>query len=139
MQALSEQDWARIVLNVKEYTREARIQAAFHLENFTEEASLDALIQGLKTDPSPIVRHEFAFALGETAAIEKAGEALKEAVRNDPNIFVRHEAILALATLGKEKFIPFIEEYVNDPEIEMAESAQIALERIRGDFKLADA
>lgn len=54
-----------------------------------------------------------------------------EAVEHDPNIFVRHEAVLALATLGKEEFISFIARFINDPEPEMAESAQIALQRIK--------
>jgi HEAT repeat protein len=83
------------------------------------------------TDPSPIVRHEFAFSLGETAHSSLAAKYLMKSVEEDENVFVRHEAVLALATLGKEEFIPFIERFVNDPDPEMAESAVIALQRIR--------
>ncbi|MEM3112835.1 MAG: HEAT repeat domain-containing protein [Candidatus Pacearchaeota archaeon] len=126
----TEQELANIVLDLTK-TREERIQAAFHLENAVNESSIRALGKALFTDPSPIVRHEFAFSLGECGHIELASKYLIKAVENDENIFVRHEAILALATLGKEEFIPFIKNFINDPIPEMAESAQIALERIR--------
>lgn len=128
---LSEQDYAKIVLDVKSRRKEERIQAAFHLENAKEDESIKSLIKALETDPSPIVRHEIAFSLGETAHPTLAAPALMKAVEFDKNVFVRHEAVLALATLGKPEFIPFIERFVNDPEIEMAESAEIALERIK--------
>jgi deoxyhypusine monooxygenase len=135
MNKLTEDDWARIVLDTENYCMEARIQASFHLQNAVKDENLAALISALSTDPSPIVRHELAFSLGESAYMDKAGAALMGAVENDENIFVRHEALLALATLGKERFIPFIERYLDDTDLEIRESAAIALERIRGDFE----
>ena len=128
---MAEQNWRAIALDVKNYNQESRIQAAFHLENQPDDEACHILGKGLQTDPSPIVRHEFAFSLGETANPKIAGPYLMEAVEHDKNIFVRHEAVLALATLGKEEFIPFITKFINDPEPEMAESAQIALQRIQ--------
>lgn len=127
---MEEKDYARIVLDLNK-NQEERIQAAFHLENAKDDDSILALCKGLMTDPSPIVRHEFAFSLGETAHPSLAAKYLMKAVEEDENVFVRHEAVLALATLGKEEFIPFIERFVNDPEPEMAESAEIALQRIK--------
>ena len=121
---------ADIVLDLTK-SKEERIQAAFKLENSTNKDDILKLCKALETDPSPIVRHELAFSLGETAWNEIAGPALIKAVENDTNIFVRHEAILALATLGKKEYIPFVEKYLNDPEIEMAESAEIALMRLK--------
>ena len=126
---LKEKDYARIILDLDK-TEEERIQAAFHLENALEDESLNALIKGLFTDPSPIVRHEFAFSLGETSHPELAGKYLMKAVETDKNIFVRHEAILALATLGRPEFKKFIKNFLNDPEPEIAESAKIALQRL---------
>ena len=127
---LTEKDYAKIALDLNK-TEEERIQAAFHLENALEDESLNALIKGLFTDPSPIVRHEFAFSLGETSHPELVGTYLMKAIETDKNIFVRHEAILALATLGKKEFIPFVEKFLKDKEPEMAESAEIALQRLR--------
>jgi len=130
MKKLTEDDYANIILDLNK-NQEERIQAAFHLENAIKDENIRKLCKGLMTDPSPIVRHEFAFSLGETAHSELAAKYLMKAVEEDKNVFVRHEAILALATLGKERFIPFIEKFVKDPEPEMAESAEIALQRIK--------
>src|SRR3989344_9406118 len=120
---LSEDDYAKILLDLNK-TKEERIQAAFHLENAIKDENLNALIKGLFTDPSPIVRHEFAFSLGETSHPELVGTYLMKAIETDKNIFVRHEAILALSTLGRPEFKKFIERFLNDPEPEMAESAK---------------
>lgn len=128
---LSEDDYAKIVLDFERTRKEERIQAAFHLENAKKDESIKALVKALENEPSPIVRHEIAFSLGETAHPTLAAPALMKAVEQDKNVFVRHEAILALATLGKKEFIPFVERFLNDPEVEMAESAEIALERLK--------
>ena len=110
--------------------KEDRIQAAFQLENHADDAAIDALGKALLTDPSPIVRHECAFSLGETGHPDKAAPYLINAIETDKNIFVVHEALLALATLGDSKHIPFIQTYLKDPRPEISESAEIALERL---------
>lgn len=126
----TERDFAKDVLNLS-LSKEERIQAAFQLEQAKDDTSIQALCDALMSDPSPIVRHEFAFSLGETAHPDLAAKYLMKAVEEDENIFVRHEAILALATLGKTEFIPFVEKYLNNPDIEMSESAEIALQRLK--------
>lgn len=123
-------DFTEIILDLTR-DQEERIQAAFQLENIADEKSIDALAKALEFDPSPIVRHECAFSLGETACPSLAGPPLMKAVEQDQNIFVRHEALLALGTLGDQKFIPFIEKFLSAPEEEIKESAQIALQRLR--------
>ncbi|MEN9626439.1 MAG: lyase HEAT-like repeat-containing protein [archaeon] len=128
-QNLTEDDYARIILDLNK-TKEERIQAAFHLENAIKDENIKALITALFTDPSPIVRHEVAFSLGESAHPRLAAKYLMKAVEEDSNIFVRHEAILALGTLGKKEFIPFVKKFLRDKEPEMVESAEIALERL---------
>ena len=122
-------DWKKIVLDQKA-TKEARIRAAFNIENSVEDEAIHALGKALLTDPSPIVRHECAFSLGETAHPKIAASYLMKAVEEDKNIFVRHEAILALGTLGKKEYILFIKKYLQAPEPEMQESAEIAIQRI---------
>lgn len=129
MTNLTEDDYGNIVLDLTK-SKEERIQAAFKLENAKKDENLLKLVKALQTDPSPVVRHEFAFSLGETASMKIAAPALMKAVEEDKNLFVRHEAILALATLGKPEFIPFVKKFLDDPEIEMAESAEIALQRL---------
>jgi len=118
------------ILDLKK-SKDARIQAAFKLENIADDESIDALSKALFTDPSPIVRHECAFALGETAYPKCAGPALMRAIENDKSVFVRHEALLALATLGDLSFIEFIEKYLDDSDPSISESAEIAIQRLK--------
>ena len=123
------QDYKKIVLDLK-VCKEDRIQAAFQLENNADDVAVDALGKALLTDSSPIVRHERAFSLGETGHPDKAAPYLMQAIQTDKSIFVVHEALLALAILGDAKFIPFIKKYLKDPRPDIAESAEIALERL---------
>jgi deoxyhypusine monooxygenase len=122
-------DYKNIILNLKA-TQEARIQAAFKLENIADDESLAAMIKCLQTDPSPIVRHEAAFSLGETACPKIAGPALVKAIKEDKDIFVRHEALLALGTLDFQEATEFIESLLSDKDHHISESAEIALQRL---------
>ena len=83
-------DYKKIILDTKNSSKEQRIQAAFHLENIADDESVKALAKALFTDPSPIVRHECAFALGETAHPKEAGKYLMKAIETDKSVFVRH-------------------------------------------------
>jgi deoxyhypusine monooxygenase len=121
--------YADLVLDLNR-SMEERIQGAFQLENAKKEENILKLVKGLFTDPSPIVRHEFAFSLGETGRGDLVGKYLMKSVEEDENLFVRHEAILALATLGDKEFIPFVKRFLDAPEKEMSESAEIALQRL---------
>lgn len=123
-------DYKNIILDHKA-RKEDRIQAAFHLENNADDATVAVLGKALLSDPSPIVRHECAFSLGETGHPDKAAPYLIKAIQTDSSIFVVHEALLALATLGDTKHIPFIKQYLQDPRPEIAESVEIALERLQ--------
>ncbi|MDP3728429.1 MAG: HEAT repeat domain-containing protein [bacterium] len=126
-------DYKKSILDLST-TQEERIQAAFHLENIADEESIAAIAKALETDPSPIVRHECAFSLGETACPDLASWPLMKAVEQDPSIFVRHEALLALGTLGDTSFIPFIQKFLQDKDPEIRESAEISLQRLTKSF-----
>lgn len=127
---INEDDYGNFVLDLNK-SMEERIQAAFQLETAKKEENILKLVKGLFTDPSPIVRHEFAFSLGETGRGDLVGDYLMKSVEEDENLFVRHEAILALSTLGDQRFIPFVEKFLDAPEPEMSESAEIALMRLK--------
>nr|NVI76088.1 nero [Cucujiformia] len=43
---------------------------------------------------------------------------------------VRHEAAEALGAIGSEKVLPYLEKYKNDPITEVAETCQLAIDRI---------
>lgn len=123
-------NWKEIVTDLST-TQEERIQAAFHLENEHNVEAVKALEKALAQEPSPIVRHELAFALGETGMIKEAAPVLVKAIQNDNDEFVVHEALLAISTLGDKSYIPFIEKWLADPNPHISESAEIALQRLR--------
>ena len=125
-----DKEWKKIVLDLNK-TQEERIRAAFHLEQAIDNESIKALAKAMLTDPSPIVRHECAFSLGETSHPGLAAPYLMKAIECDNNVFVKHEALLALGTLGRKEFIPFIEKFLDSPIPEVSESAEIALQRIK--------
>ena len=126
----TEKELREVILDLSK-SKEERIQAGFKLENAIEDESIRKLGKALLTEPSPIVRHEFAFSLGETSHKKIAIPYLMKAVEGDKNIFVRHESLLALATLGDKSVIPFIEKFINSDELEIKESAEIALQRLK--------
>ncbi len=110
-------------------SKEERVQAAFHLAGRRDKSSLQSLLQALLTDPSPVVRHECAFILGETK-LSYVGEFLMKAVENDASPLVKHEALSSLGSLGDPSYILFIQGYLDHPDEIIRESAEIAVERI---------
>ena len=130
---LMKKDYKKIILDLNE-TKDQRIQAAFKLENIADDASITAMGKALLSDPSPIVRHECAFSLGETASPKEAGPYLMKAIEQDESIFVVHEALMALGTLGDSSFISFVKKFLYDSRKDVAESAEIALQRLTTDY-----
>ncbi len=123
-----EKDPKSVIFDLNE-TKENRIQASFALMNDGSEEAVDCLIKALFSEPSPIVRHEIAFSLGETAS-PKAVPNLIRVLEEDENIFVIHEAALALATLGDKRAEMPIRKLLKHPHPDVAESAEIALQRL---------
>ncbi len=110
-------------------SKEERVQSAFQLAGNRDPDSLDALIKAMLTDPSPVVRHECAFVLGETKLFH-IGKYLMQAVENDSSSIVKHEALSSLGSLGDPSSIPFIEKYLDHPDATVRDSAEMARERI---------
>lgn len=118
----------KIILAI-ESKMEERIQASFVLMNDGSNESVDILIEALNHEPNAIVKHEIVFSLGETAS-KKAATALNLAIKLSTNDFVIHEILLALSTLGFKEYCETIQEYFKHPSAEIAESAEIAFERL---------
>lgn len=111
---------------------ERRIQTIFSLLKDYNQITFDALEFCLKNDPSPIVRHEAAYVLGEMK--DKRGvKFLIKAIENDTDKFVVHEATLALSNLGKlampeGKIV--IEKLLSDQDPDILDTAEISLQRL---------
>jgi len=84
----------------------------------------------LTSDPSALVRHEAAYALGQ---MQDAGAAaaLGAALANtDEDVMVRHEAAEALGAIGDPAAVPTLSHYLHDARVEVRETCVLALERL---------
>lgn len=114
--------------------RDERIAAALQLLQKKDEASLEALIQALLTDPSPVVRHECAFILGESGE-PWLGRYLIQAIENDKSLIVQHVALEVLDYLKDPAYAPFLGKYLAHPKPDLRDTAEIALEIIKNQKK----
>jgi len=112
-----------------EFARIYEIQEAmWRVENREQTGNeIKMIIEALRKDPSPIVRHEAAFALGEIASIE-AVEALAHAVLHDHSPLVRHESAEALGWIPTEASRRALEEALNDSDADVVATARISLD-----------
>jgi len=86
-------------------------------------------LDGLKNDPSGLVRHEAAFGIG-IMGNKSHCEALIEALLNDKNPMVRHEAAIAMAELGSQEHIEILAKACEDTHQDVVVSAQFAIQNI---------
>ena len=83
------------------------------------------------SDPSALLRHELAYVLGQIQdphAIPVLSAVLAD-VEEEP--MVRHEAAEALGAIGEPGTVELLERYRSDPSAVVAETCEIALDRIR--------
>jgi len=113
-----------------------RFRALFSLRNLRGDAPRRALLQAAR-DPSNLLAHEAAFALGQMQDAEAIPALM--AVLKDLSLhpIVRHEAAEALGAIGLEKSIPVLEESLTtDPAVEVQETCELALRRIEENKKV---
>jgi HEAT repeat protein len=100
----------------------------------TKEAVSD-LMDLLRNDPNPIVRHESAFALGEMGFPE-ALPALKESLLSDPDSIVRHEAAFALGLTKLKEALEILRTTPDDVDIVVRQTVEIAIDNLTFDLGL---
>ncbi|OQV14185.1 Deoxyhypusine hydroxylase [Hypsibius exemplaris] len=107
-----------------------RFRALFTLRNLGGARAVD-LIAGGFTDPSALLKHECAYCLGQMKdrhAVDVLISVLED-LKQEP--IVRHEAGEALAAIADPRALSVLEKYKNDPSREVAETCQLALERLK--------
>ncbi len=109
--------------------KENRIQASFLLMDDASTESIDILLMAINKEPSPIVKHELIFSLGECIDYRVVPELIK-ILNTEKNFFTVHESLLALGTLGDMRAEDSIRSYLHHEDAGIAESAEIALERL---------
>lgn len=118
-----------ILMNTAPDNKEKRIQASFLLMDNASKASVDLLIDALHKEPSPIVKHELIFSLGECIDYRVVPELLT-ILTTETNFFTIHESLLALGTLGDTRATDTIKKFLTHNDAGIVESAEIALERL---------
>jgi deoxyhypusine monooxygenase len=106
-----------------------RMRAVFSLRNRGGPDAVEALAAAFE-DPSALLRHELAYVLGQmgdphanpflTAVLRKAHE----------HVMVRHECAEALGAIGSPESVPVLKEFLHDPNPEVSESCEVALDLI---------
>ncbi|KAK2724884.1 deoxyhypusine hydroxylase-like isoform X2 [Artemia franciscana] len=118
------------VLNNPERPLKERFRALFTLKNIGGLTAVKEIANCFK-DESALLKHELAYCLGQMQ--DNRAVPYLEAVLKDVHqeAMVRHEAGEALGAIGDEAALPVLESYVNDPIVEVAETCQLSVERIK--------
>lgn len=83
-------------------------------------------------DSSELLKHEVAYVLGQIKSAY-ANQYLKQVLAdNNQQVMVRHEAAEALGAIGDAECLDLLEEYFKeDPSLEIRQTCELAIERIR--------
>ena len=131
-QSLSPEDierTGRILADVKN-SLAVRFRALFTLRNTPGSQSIEWISKVLLEDPSPLLKHECAFCLGQMKD-PRADEVLKQVLANkQEHCMVRHEAGEALAAIGSLSSLDFLKQYTSDDVIEVAQTCQLGVKKI---------
>ncbi|KAF2895647.1 hypothetical protein ILUMI_10506 [Ignelater luminosus] len=118
------------VLNDEKRPLKERFRALFTLRNVGGSVSIQCINECFK-DSSALLKHELAYCLGQMQDKEAISVLVKvlEDVTQEP--MVRHEAAEALGAIGSPEVTEILEKYLKDPVVEVAETCELALERIK--------
>ena len=107
-----------------------RFRALFTLRSLATPEAINQICRCF-TDPSALLKHECAYCLGQM--LDKRSVPVLTNVLEDitQNFLVRHEAAEALGAIGDPSVCDVLERFSKDSAIEVAETCQIALDRIR--------
>jgi deoxyhypusine monooxygenase len=104
-----------------------RVHSVCMLEHIGNEAMVEPLCKILKSDESPLTRHEAAFTMGQLG-YRSAVPALVEAMLHDSSPIVRHESAVALSSIGEDAVIAPLKKAIEDDDEDVRNSALIAFE-----------
>ncbi|XP_048588273.1 deoxyhypusine hydroxylase isoform X2 [Nematostella vectensis] len=81
-------------------------------------------------DPSALLKHELAYCLGQMQDPDALPILISVLKDTNQETMVRHEAGEALGAIGSQDALDVLRQYANDPLPEIAETCQLALQRI---------
>ncbi|XP_036343587.1 deoxyhypusine hydroxylase-like [Rhagoletis pomonella] len=118
------------VLNSKDRPLKERFRALFTLKNLGGAEAIEEISRGF-ADDSALLKHELAYCLGQMQDRKAINVLTKVLADTTQEPMVRHEAGEALGAIGVPDVIPILEQYKEDPIVEVAETCSIALDRVR--------
>ncbi|CAI5442509.1 unnamed protein product [Caenorhabditis angaria] len=107
----------------------ARFRALFILRNIGCDRSVEWIGECLN-DESALLKHELAYCLGQMQNPSAIPTLVKTLEDEKQEPMVRHEAGEALGAIADPSVKPILEKYAKDSCPEVAETCQIALERV---------
>ncbi|XP_023941263.1 deoxyhypusine hydroxylase [Bicyclus anynana] len=118
------------VLNDPNRPMKERFRALFALRNIGGQTAINCINECF-TDESVLLKHELAYCLGQMQDKNAIPVLINILEDKNQDPIVRHEAGEALGAIGDTDLQSLLEKYQNDPAVEVAETCQIALQRLK--------
>ncbi len=104
-----------------------RMRALFALRNIGGKESVDALAAAYSSK-SALLKHEIAYVMGQMQDSNAVPHLIDRLEDRGEDIMVRHEAAEALGAIGDRTALSVLEKFVDDDEVVIAESCEVALD-----------
>jgi deoxyhypusine monooxygenase len=114
-----------------------KMKAIYTLKHFGGHEAIETLKAVFQTD-SVLFKHEVAYVLGQTKDTSCLPFLCQLLSDKSENAIVRHEAGEAIGAIGDPSMIAFLEPFLKDPCIEVAETVELAIDRLKYFIKADD-
>ena len=117
----------RIVLCNEDEKMFQRMRALFALRNIGGTDSVEALAAAYDSK-SALLKHEIAYVMGQMQDPHAVPHLIERLEDGTEDVMVRHEAAEALGAIGDRTALDVLERFVDDDEVVIAESCEVALD-----------
>jgi|TARA_B000000565_G_scaffold35081_1_gene23349 deoxyhypusine monooxygenase len=104
-----------------------RMRALFALRNIGGKDSVEALAAAYESK-SALLKHEIAYVMGQMQDPHAVPHLIERLEDGEEDVMVRHEAAEALGAIGDRTALDVLERFVDDDEVVIAESCEVALD-----------
>ena len=104
-----------------------RMRALFALRNIGGKDSVEALAAAYESQ-SALLKHEIAYVMGQMQDPHAVPHLIERLEDGEEDVMVRHEAAEALGAIGDRTALEVLERFVDDDEVVIAESGEVALD-----------
>ena len=104
-----------------------RMRALFALRNIGGKDSVEVLAAAYESK-SALLKHEIAYVMGQMQDPHAVPHLIERLEDGEEDVMVRHEAAEALGAIGDRTALDVLERFVDDDEVVIAESCEVALD-----------